>query len=367
MKVLLLSNSFGALANFRYEFITQLCERGDEVSLCFPFGENTVKLNHLKCKYIDIPLTRMGTNPISEFRLIRLYISIIRNIKPNIIFSYTIKPNIYGGIAAAHENVPIVQSVTGLGTALETPGLLQKVSTTLYRIACRKSQRIFCQNEEIVDYFRLHHIGGDRVCEIAGSGVNLDYFKCLPYPKGNQTEFLFIARVRKEKGIDQYLEAAEYIRKKYPNTVFHVLGFCDDETYLQILTEKEQQGIIRYHGEQKNVLKFQMLNSCTIHPTYYSEGMSNVLLESAACGRPIITTDRSGCREIIDNSVNGFICKQRDSVDLICQIENFLNLSWKKRRDMGLAGRSKIEKEFDRKIVVARYMAEMDKVQKSGL
>lgn len=359
MRVLFLSNSFGALANFRYEFILRLREQKHEVFLCFPFGENTEKLDDVGCHYVDIPLTRMGTNPLQEARLIGVYREIIHEIRPDIIFSYTIKPNIYGGLAAQKENVPIVQSVTGLGTALENPGVLRVITTVLYQSACKKSRRVFCQNEEILEYFQKHHIGENKLARIAGSGVNLEHFQCLPYPKENTIDFLYVARIRKEKGIDQYLEAAEQIRRLYPETVFHVVGFCDDESYMQILSEKQKQGVVVYHGEQKDMLSFQELSCCTIHPTYYPEGMSNVLLESAACGRPIITTDRSGCREAIEDGVNGFICKQKDSHDLIAQIERFLNLTWEQRREMGLAGRRKMEREFDRALVVEEYMRQL--------
>ena len=364
MKILFLSNSFGALANFRYEFILHLLAEGHEVFLCFPFGENTEKLDGMGGQYIDVPLTRMGTNPFKEIRLIGNYRKIIRTVCPDIIFSYTIKPNIYGGLAAQKENIPIVQSVTGLGTALENPGILQKITTILYQMACRKSQRVFCQNEEILEYFQKYHIGTKHLARIAGSGVNLEHFQCLPYPRGRTIDFLFVARIRKEKGIEQYLEAAEYIKKEYPQTVFHVIGFCDTESYLEILSQKQKKGIILYHGAQKDMIPFQILNCCTIHPTYYPEGMSNVLLESAACGRPIITTSRSGCREAIENGVTGFICKQKDTKDLIFQIEKFLNLTWEQRKEMGLAGRAKMEREFDRKIVVKAYLEEIQEIMR---
>lgn len=359
MKVLFLSNSFGALANFRYEFILRLLEEKHQVFLCFPFGENTEKLDGTGCQCIDIPLTRMGTNPVQEIKLINAYRKVIRQVKPDVIFSYTIKPNIYGGLAAQKENVPIVQSVTGLGTALENPGLLRGITTVLYRQACKKSRRVFCQNEEIMEFFQKNHIGQDHLARVAGSGVNLDHFRYLPYPQGKTIDFLYIARIRKEKGIDQYLDAAEKIKEEHPETVFHVVGFCDDEAYLKILAEKQAQGIIIYHGEQKDMLPFQKMNCCTVHPTYYPEGMSNVLLESAACGRPIITTDRSGCREAIEDGVNGFICKQRDSKDLVRQIEKILNMTWEQKEEMGRAGRRKMECEFDRKQVIDRYIDEL--------
>ena len=235
---------------------------------------------------------------------------------------------------------------------------MQKLTVLLYKLGVKKADCVFFQNRENEAFFNKRHMAPGHHHLLPGSGVNVDRFEVLEYPKGR--EFLFISRVMKAKGIDQYLDAAEYIHGKYPDTVFHILGGCDDGTYLQKLRRMQERGIIRYHGQQDSVLPFQKLSCCTIHPTYYPEGMSNVLLESAACGRPIITTDRSGCREILDDGVNGFVCKQQDSADLIRQIEKFLALSWQQRRDMGLAGRRKMEREFDRRYVVQAYLEEID-------
>jgi len=193
---------------------------------------------------------------------------------------------------------------------------------------------------------------------IPGSGVNLDYFSPLEYPPEEKINFAFISRIMKEKGIGQYLDAAKYIKNKYKNTEFHVCGFCEEE-YEQKLLELQEQNIIIYHGMVRDVREILKIAHCVIHPTYYPEGLSNVLLESSACARPIITTDRSGCREVIDNNINGFIINQQDSNDLIEKLENFLKLDYNIKRQMGLMGRTKVEREFDRRIVVDAYMREI--------
>src|SRR5699024_828475 len=163
----------------------------------------------------------------------------------------------------------------------------------------------------------------------------------------------------KEKGIDQYLDAAQYIKNKYPNTEFHVLGYCEED-YEDKLNKMQAEGMIQYHGMVNDVREFHKISHCTIHPTYYPEGMSNVLLESAASGRPIITTDRSGCREIIDDGINGYIVERENSKDLIEKIKSFLKLTTVEKEKMGEAGRKKVEKEFDRKIVVDAYIKEIN-------
>ena len=194
-----------------------------------------------------------------------------------------------------------------------------------------------------------------------GSGVNLKHYQPMTYPKLDTVDFVFIARVMKEKGIDNYLQMAEVIRKKYPQTRFHICGFCEDD-YTERLNELQEKGVIEYHGMVKDMIEIYKKTACTIHPTYYPEGLSNVLLESSASARPIITTNRAGCREVIDDGMNGYICKQNDSVDLIKQVEKFLVLSWDERKAMGLAGRKKVEKEFDRQIVINKYLQEVNRI-----
>jgi galacturonosyltransferase len=195
---------------------------------------------------------------------------------------------------------------------------------------------------------------------IPGSGVNLEYWNLLEYPNDKEkVEFLFIARVIKEKGIEDYLYASEKIHSEYPKTVFHVLGPCDGN-YRDILADYENKGIIQYHGEVQDTSVYLKNAHCTIHPSYYPEGMSNVLLESAACGRPIITTDRSGCRETVEEGLTGYMFQTSKREQLISCIRSFMELDNEKRKNMGLAGRKKMEQEFDRKIVVDTYMKEIE-------
>ncbi len=198
---------------------------------------------------------------------------------------------------------------------------------------------------------------------LPGSGVNLERFAPLPYPdETDGIHFVFISRIMREKGIDQYLDAALSFRTRTglsPRPVFHICGFCESE-YKGKLDEYAQNGTVIYHGMVRDVREIHKISHCTIHPSFYPEGISNVLLESCACARPIITTDRSGCREVVDDGVNGFVVKQRDTEDLIQKIEKFLALTQGQKMQMGLAGRAKVEKEFDRKIVVDAYLKEME-------
>lgn len=359
-KVLFLVNHDVVIYNFRLELVERLLADGHQVVISSPYGERIENLKALGCEYRQIDISRHGMNPIRELKLISEYKKLLDQVKPDMVFSYTIKPNIYGSIACRVKKVPCVTNITGLGTAVENGGLVQKITVLLYKYAFTKVQRVFFQNTENMQFFVDHKIALGKHDLLPGSGVNLQRFEVLEYPETDTVEFAFISRIMKEKGIDQYLEAAEYIRSKYPNTVFHVCGFCED-AYEDKLKELTDKGIINYHGMVRDIKGFLKGIHCTIHPTYYPEGLSNVLLESSACARPIITTDRSGCREVIDDGVNGYVVKQQDSQDLIEKIEKFLKLSVDERKAMGLAGRSKVEKEFDRQIVVEKYIEEVKK------
>lgn len=283
----------------------------------------------------------------------------MKEIKPDIVLGYTIKPNIYGAIAAREKNIPFVANITGLGTAVENPGLSQKISIVLYKVAFKKIQRVFFQNTENQQFFINHKIAIDKQGLLPGSGVNLNKFTVKEYPKSDIVKFAFISRIMKEKGIDQYLDAAKMIKGKYPKTEFHICGFCESE-YEGKLNEYNDKGIVIYHGMIRDVAEFMGKMNCIIHPTYYPEGLSNVLLEASATGRPIITTNRSGCREVVDDGVNGYMIPQKNSGKLVEAIEKFMKLSSDEKKAMGLAARKKVEREFDRQIVVEAYMKEIE-------
>lgn len=359
-KILVLANNDLGLYKFRRELIQELVKK-HTMYILLPDGEFISHLKDLGCVFVNIPISRRGTNPITDLKLFMKYKKILRKEKPDLVLTYTIKPNIYGGLACRIAGIPYIANITGLGSAVEKKSLLQLIILFLYRISCKKSSCVFFQNKENEDFFKRKKIFLNKYRQIPGSGVNLNYYSLLDYPQNDIVNFLFIGRVMKEKGIDQFLDAARYIRKKYPDTNFHILGFCEEE-YEEKLMEMQVMGIIQYHGMQSDVREFHKISHCTIHPTYYPEGMSNVLLESAACGRPIITTNRSGCREIVDVGINGYLIEQHNSQDLIEKIEMFIKLDFKTRKQMGLASRRKVENEFNREIVIDAYLKEIEEV-----
>lgn len=361
MRIMILANNDIGLYKFRKELIEKLLEN-NEVIISLPQGDYIKEFKSMGCEYVpcDI-LERRGTNFVKELKLMYWYRKLLKTYSPNIVFTYTIKPNIYGGIACAFLKIPYVVNITGLGTAVENPGLMQFVTVNLYKYGLRKAQKVFFQNSENKEFMLKKGVVKGNYDVLPGSGVNLDDYAVTEYPNGDTVDFVFVSRIMKEKGIDQYLDAAKTIKSKYPETRFHVCGFCE-ENYEEKLKAYEKEGLIIYHGLVKDMRTMYSHMSCVVHPTYYPEGISNVLLEASASGRPIITTDRSGCREVIDDGVNGYMIPQKDSKALIEAIDKFIQLDYESKKAMGIAGRIKVEKEFNRQIVIEKYLAEMKNI-----
>jgi len=361
MKVLILANSDVGLYKFRKELLEALLENC-EVFISLPNGDYIHKMQEMGCHYIETGFNRKGTNPIKDLQLLNKYRTILKETKPDIVFTYTIKPNVYGGIACQIEKVPYVANVTGLGSALENSGILQQITKILYKIGLRKAQNVFFQNEANRQFMIENDIVGKNNMLIPGSGVNLEMYQYLDFPDNKPIGFVFVGRLMEQKGFSLYLSAAERIHQKYSDAVFHVCG-PDEDGYLQQITKMEENKEIIYHGMVKDMREIYGQIQCIVHPSHYAEGMSNVLLEAAACGRAIITTDRPGCKETVNDQESGFLVKQNDLEDLIGKIESFISLSYEQRKEMGKKGREKVETEFDRKIVVDRYFVELKKCQ----
>lgn len=360
-RILLLVNHDIVIYNFRRELVERFISEGFEVIISCPNGPNIDKLVQIGAKHLDLKINRRGINPISDIKLLFHYRYLIKTYTPSIVLTYTIKPNIYGGIASRFSKTPYIANITGLGTAVENKGLLQLITTKLYKFALKNANTIFFQNKENMEFMLDRHITGKSHILIPGSGVNTKFFSYINYPISDTINFLFIGRIMKAKGIDYYLEAAKKVKEKYPNTIFHIIGDYE-ENYEDIISEYQNKGYIQYHGKINDVREFHKIAHCTINPTYYPEGISNVLLESAASGRPIIASNRSGCKEVIVDNFNGYLFSQRDVEDLIKKIEMFINLSYEQKKQMGLCGREKVDTEFNRDIVVNEYITAVRRI-----
>lgn len=360
MNVLILANFGMGLYKFRKELILELIDNGIEVFVSFPKDEYAEKLKVLGCTFIDTSLERRSMNPIKDIKLFNHYRKIIRQIKPNVVLTYTIKPNVYGGLACQFENIPYITNITGLGTSLESKGALSLVISIIYALGIRKSNHVFFQNEKNYKFFRDKNLLKSEYSILPGSGVNLKEFNFSDLPKNNKVNFVYVGRIMKNKGINEYLEAANYLNTKYNNLEFNVIGFIE-EKYENKIKENVKKRIIKYHGIQKDVRPF--IEECTaiIQPSYH-EGLSNVLLESAAMGRPLIASNISGCKEVVDDGINGFLFERKNTLSLIDTIEKFLKLTEDERAKMGVESRNKVVKEFNRNIVVNEYIKQIEKI-----
>ena len=359
-KVLIISNGYLALS-YRRELIIKLIEEGYDVFISIPKSEKTEFFTNIGCKIIDTPIQRRGINPFKDMLLVLKYTRIMKKIDPDVVLTYTIKPNVYGTFAASIYKKPIIINITGVGSAFAA-SKLRYIASLLYKYACRKAYFVFFQNESNYSLFVSNKfVEPNKTKVIPGSGVNIERFK----PVGKQSKdeiikFLFIGRIMKEKGIEEYLQTADIITKKYPNTEFQILGMFEEEKYRDVILINENPRI-KYLGISDDVRNEIKEVDCIINPTYH-EGMSNVLLEGAAMGKPLISSNIPGCKEIIDDGINGYLFEARNVKQLVEKIEKFLSLDDEAKNQMGQAGRKKIEKEFDRNIVINEYIKVIEDV-----
>lgn len=360
-KVLILVNHNVVIYNFRKELVQRLVAEGYEVYLSCPQGNRIAELKEMGCHFIETDVERRSKNPFKDLGLLSNYKKMMKQVRPDIVLSYTIKPNIYGGIAARKYKIPQLANITGLGTSIEDGGLSSKLILSLYKFGVKSAKMVFFQNQNNYDFFHKKGIVKDNATIIPGSGVNLQEFSYELYPPTSDTTvLLIIGRMMKNKGTGEILEAAEIIREKYKNVTFRFIGFPDDD-WESIINDAVRKGTIEYPGNQTDVHSFIKDCHATLMASYH-EGMSNVLLETAATGRPIIASDIPGCREVFDEGVSGFGFQPKNVGSMVIAIEKFLNLSNMQRAKMGLAGRAKVEKYFDRQIVVNKYIEEIKNI-----
>lgn len=359
-KILFLSNHFITLFFFRKELIKRLIERGHQVYLSMPADERQSFFEDMGAKLIITPMTRRGMNPVEDLGLIANYRRIIKELKPDIIFSYTIKPNIYGTMVTNALGYRQVCNVTGTGATFLKESALAKLSRLLYKVSMKKAYKVFFQNSGDRDYFISHKMIADNYEMLPGSGVNLEQHRLCPMPDTDELRFIYIGRVMAVKGVQQYLDAAKFIHEKYPNTRFYIAGFIEEDSFRPIVDDYHERGIVEYLGFRKDIDDWIEHCHCTVLPSLGGEGVPNVLLESAATGRVCIASDINGSREVVEEGVTGFMFRPGDSASLIEKLERFIAMSPSQREAMGQRGREKMEKEFDREIVIAKYIEEAE-------
>jgi glycosyltransferase involved in cell wall biosynthesis len=364
-KVLLLGNHGFVIYNFRKELVKKLIENGYEVYISLPKDNDKVpKMIEWGCKFVETNVNGRGTNPITDFKLILHYMRILREIGPDVVLAYTIKPNLYGGLACRLLKIPCINTITGLGSGFSKDSILKTFLSIMYKISLKKSYSVFFQNTEDMNILlESKTIKGDYNLT-PGSGVNLDEYLFSEFPKEDSLTFIYIGRIMKDKGIDQYLDAAKVIKHKYPNTRFDLIGYVEKSQphYIDKISQFEKEGYINYLGYQSVVRPFIEEAHCIIQPSHGGEGLSNVLLETAATGRVLIASNIPGCRETINEGLNGYTFEAKSTNHLVEKLEKFINMPYAEKVQMGRKSREKVEKEFDRNIVVNDYMKKINQI-----
>ena len=351
-KVLILANSSSGLYDFRNELMTAILKKA-EVAASVPMEDKTDEIVSLGCRIIPTDIDRRGINPVTDLKLLMRYRKMLRTEKPNLVITYTIKPNIYGGLACRMGKVPYAVNITGLGTAFQKQGLLRKLVTFLYKTALKKAKVVFFENAANRQIFIDEKIvTEEKCCLLSGAGVNLERYADTPYPAEKKVRFLFMGRVMKEKGIEELFAAMERLHREGENCCLDVLGSYE-ENYAEIIRYYETEGWLHYHGYQKDVRPFIREAHCFVLPSYH-EGMANTNLECAAMGRPLITSDIPGCREAVAEGISGLLCRSKNADSLYFAMKQFLSLSDAQRQEMGKAGRQHMEAVFDKNKVVEK-------------
>lgn len=361
-KILISVNTAWNIYNFRSGLIKALLNHGYQVVAVAPRDEYAPRLRELGCRFISIPMDGNGTHPGRDLSLLMHYYRVLRTERPLAYLGYTVKPNVYGSMAAHMLRIPVINNIAGLGTTFINSSLLTRVVRTLYRVALRRSRRIFFQNaDDQALFIKTGLVRSDSTDRVPGSGMDLARF--LPVPPSPLTDrpfvFLLVSRMLKDKGVEEFVEAARLVRRQIPAVEFQLLGFIDAANANSIPRERiqgwESEGLVRYLGKTDDVRPYLSAADCVVLPSY-REGVPRSLLEAAAMARPIIATDVVGCRDVVDHDVNGLLCRVKDSGDLAEKMMQMFHFSQERRMEMGRAGRQKVESEFDEKLVIQKYL-----------
>ena len=379
MKVMIALNSAWNLLNFRAGLIRALLADGHTVILLAPADEHVPALEAFGARFIHLPMRTHGTNPLSDLVLLWRFVRQIQRERPDVLMAYTAKPNVYGSMAAHALGIPVVNNIAGLGSAFIKGGRLVLVLTNLYRFALTRSKRVFFQNPD--DYRQFVEMSLVRTAQCAvlpGSGVDLQRFQPVPLPNLQEKDkrnlqnvndrqfiFLLVARLLKDKGVQEFVDAARLLKSNYPWAEFALLGFKDSQNPNAVSEDQlalwQEKGWVTYWGSSADVREPLALADCVVLPSY-REGTPRTLLEAAAMGRPLVATDVPGCREVVRHGFNGLLCRPRDAQDLANQMQAILQMPAAQLAQMGQASRQYVEERFDEQRVIDAYLQVLDEI-----
>ena len=370
-KVLICLNLAWNLVNFRSGLIRALVEAGYEVVAVAPRDEYAPRLAALGCRFVELPMDNRGTHPGRDLLLLLRFVRLFWRERPDVYLGYTVKPNVYGSLAARLMGIPVINNIAGLGAVFIQGGRLAQVVRWLYRQALKASRKVFFQND---DDRQLFIAGGLVRAEVAdllpGSGIDLARFSVapqrVPAPGDRRFRFLLIARMLRDKGVGEFVDAAGLLKARWPQAEFCLLGFVDVQNPTAISRAQMDAWVARGHvlylGVSDDVRAEIADADCVVLPSY-REGTPRTLLEAAAMGRPLVATDVVGCREVVEDGGNGFLCKPGDAHDLAGKMEAMLLLQPEQRAEMGRLGREKMEREFDEQRVIKKYLENIESIK----
>jgi glycosyltransferase involved in cell wall biosynthesis len=365
IQIAITANTSWYLFNFRYNLIRALIHDGYKVTAVAPRDEYSEKLIQLGCEFKSITIDQRGTNPVADIYSFLSFYKCYRDIRPDAVLNFTPKNNIYSTLAASRLHISVINNIAGLGSVFVNEGFTSRIVRWLYRISQKHASIIFFQNDEdkqlMLDGGYVTAIQARR---LPGSGVDLERFK--PHPKlqeNGKIVFILIARMLYQKGIVEYVNVAKRLIAEYPDTEFRLLGFIDnassDSIAEHVIQKWHKSGAIKYLGASDEVESEIAEADCVVLPSYYREGVPRSLLEGAAMGKPLITTNNVGCRDTVVDGLNGYLCDPKCEVSLLEKMKKFLDLPKEEKHRMGEDSRKLVEDRFDEKYVIAKYKEEI--------
>ncbi|MEE9707025.1 glycosyltransferase family 4 protein [Aeromonas allosaccharophila] len=365
-KLAFVANTAWSMFNFRHGLLKRLLSDGYHISVVTPNDKFSGKLKDMGCDVIDLPMSAKGVNPFDDIKLVTLLYRYYRKLNPDFIIHYTIKPNIYGSLAAKMAGIPSLAITTGLGYTFVNDNFIAKIARQLYKMAFRYPKEVWFLNEDDRQAFLEYSlVSGSKAKLLHGEGVNVSHFSPISVSSNNnRLTFLLIARMLWDKGIGEYIEAARVIKSKYPKTHFQLLGACDVPNPSLISREQisvwESEGIVEYLGTTDDVRTVIANVDCVVLPSY-REGIPRTMLEAAAMAKPLIVSDAPGCKDVVIHGKTGFLCKVKNRDSLAAAMELIINQSTQERVDMGMAGRNLVLHKFDERVVIEKYIDMLSK------
>ncbi len=359
-KLILTANTSWSMIKFRYGLMKEL-SRNYDLYIVAPKDDLTCEIEKLDCTYIDINIDNKGSNPLRDIKLTDDLYKLYKKINPDLVIHYTIKPNVYGSIAAKLANIKSFSVIPGLGYTFINDNLVARIAKILYKIALKFPKKVFFINHDDKNEFISRGlVDKNKVDILPGEGVDTNSFK--PFKKKKEDDkfrFLLIARMLYDKGVGEYVEASKILSNKYPEVEFGLLGYLDVDNPKAIsnvqMDEWTKQDNVKFYGSTNDVKGFIVESDCVVLPSY-REGISMTLLESSAMEKPIIATNVVGCRDVVDDGINGYLCEVKNAKDLATKMEKMMDLSEEQRMQMGKKGREKVLEEFDERIVINKYL-----------